>query len=273
MCVSMGEAGFSGTILYCGRRLHPEQGRIEVLGYQNTAVNLAAGPNAMLLHLPAQSVTSAQFLPASRSGRVLRDMVDAVRPVSAGPGAGGAGWTGAAAMSHAEVFQHDIYTVVLADSAAHIPAALERVEPRKRPAPNHALLEFYADLYPGYPIALCCFDNADAAEARPLLLWYEPLEHDRMVLPAIDCHTGSVPDLSADVLTDHWVLLGSDDAGDDWGEPVSYGKQVRRKLLDFLPPRVMGTHVAQSLPNGDFAIDYDDLLSGQLDRVKRLSPA
>ncbi|HEX3965675.1 MAG TPA: hypothetical protein VHZ03_55040, partial [Trebonia sp.] len=190
MCVSMDEAGFSGTILYCGRRLHPEHGRIEVLGYQNTAVNLAAGPNAMLLHLPARSVTSAQFLPASRSGRVLRDMVDAVRPAAAGPGAGGAGWTGAAAMSHAEVFRHDICTVVLADGAAHIPAALERVEPRKRPAPNHGLLEFYADLYPGYPIAPCCLGNADAAEARPLLPWYQPLEHDRMVLPAIDCHPG-----------------------------------------------------------------------------------
>ncbi|HEX3958266.1 MAG TPA: hypothetical protein VHZ03_16825, partial [Trebonia sp.] len=66
----------------------------------------------------------------------------------------------------------------------------ERVEPRKRPAPNHGLLGFYADLYPGYPIAPCCLGNADAAEARPLLPWYQPLEHDRMVLPAIDCHPG-----------------------------------------------------------------------------------
>jgi hypothetical protein len=273
MCVSMDEAGFSGTIVYCGRRLHPEHGWIEVLGYQNTAVNLAAGPNAMLLHLPAQSVTSRQFLPASRSDRVLRDMVDAVRPAAAGRGAGGTDWMGAATMSQAEVFQHDIYTVVLAQDAKHIPAALERVEPRKRPAPNLELFAFYADLYPGYPIALCCFDNADAAEARPLLLWYEPLEHDRLVLPAIDCHTGAVPDLSMDVLTNHWLLFGSDDADGDWGERVSYDKQIRRKLLDFLPPRVMGTHVAGPLPNGDFAIDYDDLLSGQLDRVKRLSPA
>lgn len=83
MCVSMDEAGFSGTILYCGRCLHPEYGRIEVLGYQTTAVNLAAVPNAMLPHVPAWSVTSRQFLPASHSDRVLRDMVDAVRPALA----------------------------------------------------------------------------------------------------------------------------------------------------------------------------------------------
>jgi hypothetical protein len=119
---------------------------------------------------------------------------------------------GAAAMSHAEVFPHDIYTVVLAQDAARIPAALERVEPRKRPALNHELFEFSADLYPRYLIALCCFDNADAAQAKPLLLWYEPLEHDRLVLPAIDCRTGAIPDLTADVRTDHWLLFGSDDA-------------------------------------------------------------
>jgi len=175
-------------------------------------------------------------------------------------------------MGHAEVFQHDIYTVVLAENATHIPAALENIEPRKRPALNRDLFSFYADLFPDYPVALCCFDNADAAEARPLMLWYRPLEGDRLVLPAIDCHTGAVPDLNADVLTNHWLLFGSDDAADDWGELVTYGKDVRRKLLDFLPPRAMGTHVAKSVPNGDFAIEYDELLLGHLDQIKRISP-
>jgi hypothetical protein len=83
MCVSMGPAEFTGTILYCGRRLHPDHGRIEVFGYQNTAANLATGPNAMLLHLPARSVTSRQFLPSSHAEHVLRDMVEAVAPVAA----------------------------------------------------------------------------------------------------------------------------------------------------------------------------------------------
>jgi len=46
-------------------------------------------------------------------------------------------WMGAATVSQVEVSQHDIYTVVLAQDAAHMPTALERVEPRKRPALNH----------------------------------------------------------------------------------------------------------------------------------------
>lgn len=62
MCVSMDQAAFSGTTLYAGRRHHPEHGLIEVLGYQNTAVNLAGGPNAMLLHVPARALTPENFL-------------------------------------------------------------------------------------------------------------------------------------------------------------------------------------------------------------------
>ena len=75
MCVSTGPAEFSSTILYCGRRRHPEHGWVEVFGYQNTAVNRAVGPNAMLLHLPARAVSSASFLPVDGAERVLHDMV------------------------------------------------------------------------------------------------------------------------------------------------------------------------------------------------------
>jgi hypothetical protein len=95
----------------------------------------------------------------------------------------------------------------------------------------------------------------------------------RSLLPAIDSHTGTVPALGTDVMTDHWLLFGSDDAGDDWGEPVLYDRQLRHTLLDFLPPRVAGLQVSQPLPNGDFAIAYDDLLHGRLDRIERLVPA
>lgn len=245
-----------------------------MFGYQNAAVNLAGGPNAMLLHLPARSVSQAQFLPLGRADRVLHDMVEAVTPVSAGPTLRAMDWMGEDTDAMVEVFQHDIYTVVLAESAEYIPAALERVEPRKRPALNSALFEFYADLFPDYPVALCCFDNADAAEAKPLMLWYEPLDPDRLVVPAVDCHTGAVPDLSADVLTDHWVIFGSDYAGRGWGEPVQYSDdKPRRKLLDFLPSRVMGWHFGESLPNGDFAITHDDLLRGDLGRIERVRPS
>ncbi|WP_019634784.1 hypothetical protein [Actinomadura atramentaria] len=260
MCVSTAAAEFSGTILYGGRRRHPVHGLIEVVGYQNTAVNLHTGPNAMLLHLPARALTPGQFVPVGRHGDVLTRMVDAVRPVPAG----GIDWMGSDEPSRVQVFEHDVYTVLLADDPTLIPAALHRVPPRRRPPLRTDLLEFYADAYPGHVMAVCCFDNADARRAKPLLLWYEPTDPDRIVLPALDCHTGAPPDLDRPVPTDHWILFGLDDAGDDWGEPVEYPGALRHELREFLPRAVLGTEFTAPLPNGDFAVAVDDLRAGRL---------
>ncbi|MET7455228.1 hypothetical protein ABZT03_25700 [Streptomyces sp. NPDC005574] len=68
MCISTGEAALSGTIVYCGRQHHSVHGLVHVLGYQNTAVNLADGANAMLLHLPTRQLTPRDFLSAGRAG-------------------------------------------------------------------------------------------------------------------------------------------------------------------------------------------------------------
>jgi hypothetical protein len=273
MCVSAGAAELSGTILFAGRRLHHVHGWVEVLGYQNTAVNLAAGPNAMLLHLPARKITSAQFLNVGRCDRVLQDMA-AVAVQSMGRGrslSAEVDWMGG---GRVEVFEHDIYTVVLADRAADIPRALERVPERKRPMVSRELLAFYSDCFPRHPVALCCFENTEAMKAKPLMLWYRPLDEERLVLPAIDCHTGAVPDLGARVRSDHTVIFATDRAIDGWGEPVSYSQagQMRHALRAFLPEHVVGERFTETLPNGDFAIAHDDLARGDLGRIERLVP-
>ena len=272
MCVSAGAAELSRTILYAGRRLHRVHGWVEVLGYQNTAVNLAAGPNAMLLHLPARKITSTQFLNLGHCDRVLRDMAASVQAVAGGRYLSDEpDWMDG---GRVEVFEHDIYTVVLADRATDIPRALERVPERKRPIVSRELLAFYADYFPRYPVALCCFDNTEATQAKPLMLWYRPLDEDRLVLPAIDCHTGQVPNLDASVLTDHTVIFATDRAIEGWGEPVTYSQagQMRHDLRAFLPAHVLGGQIQEVLPNGDFAIDHDDLIRGDLGRIKRLTP-
>ncbi|MBR7839432.1 hypothetical protein KDL01_39600 [Actinospica durhamensis] len=273
MCVSSGAATLFGTTLFAGRRSHPVHGRVEVLGYQNRAVNRAAGPNAMLLHLAAREVTSAQFLSVGRCDRILRDMAAAAVPVPAlGRGLGVApDWMDG---GRVEVFEHDIYTVVLAERATDIARALDRVPEHKRPTISGELLEFYADCFPRHPVALCCFDNTEARQAKPLLLWYRPLDEERLVLPAIDCHTGSAPDLRASVRADHTVVLATDRAASEWGEPVRYSQagQIRHELRAFLPTEVRGERFAHVLPNGDFAIAHDDLIRGDLERIERVTP-
>ena len=271
MCISTGEAEFSGTMVYCGRQHHPVHGLIHVMGYQNTAVNLAGGPNAMLLHLPTRHLTPRNFLSAGRTGDVLRRMVAAVEPLTAE--VEDMVWM-SAEPPPVQVFDHDVYTVLLAADPTMIPAALHQVPPHRRPNLAPDLLHFCAEHFPDHTIAVCCFDNADAQHAKPLLLWYSPIDPDQLTVPALDSHTGAAPDLDATVPVDHWVLLSTDQAPSDWGEPVDYPKNMRHSLRSFLPTNVVGRHYGQGqvLPNGDFTISHRDLLTGDLDRITRLQP-
>ncbi|GGU98879.1 hypothetical protein GCM10010182_14620 [Actinomadura cremea] len=270
----MAEAEFSGTTLYVGRRRHPLHGAIEVLGYENTALNLADGPNAMLLHLPARTMTPDRFVPVGRrGGRVLAAMVEAVRPLARSAGALTMDWMSYDEPEAVQVFEHDVYTVLLAGDPTLIPAALGRVPEHRRPRLDPALMEFYADHYPLHSIAVCCFDNADARRAKPLLTWYEPLDPDVLTAPALDAHTGGPPDPDEPVPTDHWVVFGTDEAPDGWGVPVGYERGLRGKVRAFLPDTVLGAEFATAMPNGDFAIAHDDLIEGRLDRIERLRPS
>jgi hypothetical protein len=271
MCVSMGQAEFSGTTLYCGRLHHPEHGLVHVVGYQNTAANLADGPNAMLLHLPTYAMNRNNFLSVGHSSDVMKRMVDAVRPAPVVT-RGGMLWMGSVPAGVVEIFEHDVYTVLLARDPRAVPAALAEVPPHKRPELQGSLMEFYAERYPGYAIAVCCFDNAQAEQAKPLFLWYPPIDPDLLTLPALDCHTGDVPDLDSPVPVDHWVLFGTDAAPAGWGNPVKYGSGLPHRLREFLPDTVVGDYFGGGLRNGDFAITHDDLLAGDLSRVTRLHP-
>jgi hypothetical protein len=221
----------------------------------------------MLLHLPAAEMSRANFLDTTDSPDVLRDLVDALRPVSRAPQpAGEAAWGGPV-----EVFDHGVYTVVLAADPRHIPAALDRVPERKRPRLAPDLFTFYAETFPLYPVALCCFDNADARRAAPLLMWYQPIYTGRLTAPALDSHTGTAPDPRGSVRADHWVIVGLDDPPGDWGVPVRY-RHDPGPLAPFLPGRVIGQEVSSTnLRNGDFVISLGDARAGRIDRLARLT--
>ncbi|WP_234018773.1 MULTISPECIES: hypothetical protein [unclassified Streptomyces] len=258
---------------------HPRHGVTHVLGYRNTVENRSDGPNAMLLHLPAHRMTRAGFLFTAHHPELMDVLVDAVRPKDLAL-MGGIDWMGGdeTRTAPAEVFDHDIYTVVLAADARAIPAALAEVPRHKRPRIDPDLIDFYATRYPDHVLALCCFDNAEAARAAPLFLRYRPHDPDLLTAAALDCHTGGPPTPGEPVVTDHLLVFGTDEAGPGWGEEVGYpggthGGGPRRSLRAFLPDRVMGAHFPhQPLPNGDFALAHTDLLAGRLDRIVRVPP-
>jgi hypothetical protein len=269
----MAPAEFTATTLYVGRKNHPALGPIEVLGYQNKAVNLARTPNAMVLHIPA-NLTQDNFLWVGEKHRgILDEMVRLLQPLSQGEGYGGVQQGGAPGAAPVQVFDHDIYTIVLAEDPTKIPAALDRVPPNKRPPLDPGLFEFYAKMYPYHSIVLCCFDNAEAYRANPLLIWYPPPYSDWLVMPALDGHTGGVPDLSAPVATDHWLVFGADDAPEEIGIPIRYwGMNIDPALRAFLPEKIIGLRHTWPAPNGDFALSIPDLLRNDLSGLQRLQP-
>lgn len=263
MCVSMAPAEFFGTRVFLGDMHHTPNGRVHTLGYQNTAQNRGRGPNAMLIHMPsAARMDPRNFLDTSNCPHILSDMVEAVTPRSRG---GGTRSLGMPFTKGAQVFDYGkIYTVVLAEDARAIPAALALVPENRRPALNAPLFDFYQRAYPGYTVALFCFDNAEAVEAEPVLMWYKPMPHRGFLpLPAIDCHTGLVPDMTALVDTDHWVLVGSDIMPDHVGSRVQYQDAIPHTVRPYLPNRVMGRQFVTRMPNGDFGWNYEDLLQGR----------
>lgn len=270
MCVSMAKADFTGTKVCLYATKAPGYGNVQVLIYQNTVVSFA-GPNAMLLHLPTEAqVGPENFIDTGRFSHILDDMVDAVTPRPRHTmGFGTRGLT----MSSVQVFDVGIYTVVLARNAADIPAALHLVPTEKRPALNPDLFKFYERAYPNFAVALCCFNNSKNAQAEPIMVWYRPTQFDGTYrLPAIDCHSGAVPNLYEKVNVDHWLFLAT--AGMEHGSPVNYreGHAIPNNVRHLLPKEVRGAYFGGPMTNGDFGIRGPEELIWGLNEIERLPP-
>lgn len=259
MCLSVANAEFRSTILYAGIGTLPVTHQpVHVVGYQNLAINLAEAangeslPNAMLLLLPAKGAFGQNnFLDMRPCRSVLDDMVtaldnDGMLSLNVNVGRG---------TTTAEVFEHDIYTVVVAEHASSIPAALERVPTHKRPTLTAEMYAYLAKVR-DRRIVLCCFDNRDAQRAAPLFAWYEPIWFETLLAPAIDGHDGKAP-AEGDVEVDHRLIFGTSDPTMH-GAKVHYRDPIPEAYRTLLPAVVAGTRVQGRLPNGDFVTLVED---------------
>lgn len=283
MCVSLAPAHFSKTK---GLAAEAKRGRkiVHLLGYQNTVGNRVhrlgrrvgredarrGHGNAMLLPIPAKPGTMSDnnIVDTSACPNILKDMERAILPpVSRGRGRRGS--LGKGLPDSVQVFEHDIYTIVLASNAEDIPAALQRVPEHKRPALNQDIFEAYARWYPGWTFALCCFNTAQEAQAKPMLWWYEPLDKDVLFFPALDAHDGSAPDLRATVDVDHAIIFGSHKCGDS-GSEVYYTDTLPEPVRTLLPARVFGSQLNKRMPQGDFLVPVKSLRAGSFDLRREL---
>lgn len=206
MCMTLQPSRMSGTILYGAETTHNDQ-LLHVMGYQNRAENLGSGPNAMILPIPsALPMGPENAIDLRACKNVLRDyektFVAMGQPRSRGMKNFGPDSLG---VKKVQVFDSGSYTVVLASDAKYIDSALSQVPVDRRPNPNPAIFEAYGKLYPGWHIAMCCYNGT--VDAEPMLWQYQPLDPSHLWLPALDGHDGRAPNLTANVQRDHTVIV------------------------------------------------------------------
>jgi hypothetical protein len=273
-CCSLAPARFSNT-RGLAAEVQVDKKLFHLLGYQNTAQNLAvkAGQptgNALLLPIPAKpgTMTSKSILDTSSAPNFLVNMESAVRP----PVSRSNSYSKSVDRPPVQVFEHDIYTIVLAGDARAIPAALAQVPPDRRPRMAPAIFDSYAKWYPGWTFALCCFNVQQETAARPMLWQYEPLHADRLFFPALDAHDGSPPNLKESVEVDHCLLAGSDKMAPNRGNRVYYSDKKRSaELRRLLPAFVVGEELHKPMRNGDFELQISDVRAGHF-RPRRVQP-
>ena len=243
MCMTLQPAELSNTKLYVGEARRGDT-YVHVMAYQNKAAT--AGPNAMILPIPAAKMPGPENVIDTRDFRHFLDDLQEVAQLS-GPMVFGA----LDDEEEAQVFAVGSYTVVLAEKAAAIERALGRLPENQRPSLNADILHAFEQLYEGWPLAVCCWDGS--IEAEPLLWWYEPKMPDVLFAPALDAHDGGPPDINRMVMVDHSIVFGS--ALDrSVKSRVSYRDKARipPSVLELLPTTVRGTMVTEELQNGDF---------------------
>lgn len=296
-CCSLWPAEFSSTRGYVGEAMR-EGKLVHLFGYQNDVVNFstqldlgAPSPeqslatvksggagNAMLLPIPAKpgSMTRLNVINTSTCPSFLEDMELAVRPPQTrGNPMSAPRYQLMELAPPVQVFDSDIYTIVLASSATDIPSALNQVSTERRPAINEEIFKAYAKWYPGWTFALCCFNTADKVKARPMFWWYEPKEPGVLFFPAIDAHDGNIPDLKRRVQVDHTIIVSSHllPKTARAAHLVKYSDNhidaVTKKLL---PKYVLGAEYHNWMQQGDFVCKTANVRAGMFRMERRLPP-
>lgn len=292
VCCSLRPARFSNTVIAAW-----EFDLFHFLAYQNSAQSLASmrggaididdeflrraigapslsSGNAMILHFPAKpgTINPEDLIDTQGSKTFLDDMVTALKPVFRGATFKGV-ISSSLGSQRVFIFDRGIYTVVLADRAIDIPEHLSLVPENKRPPLNEVIFEAYQEWFPGWPVAVCCFNNTQLAKSEPLLWRYRPRNPNMFFLPGLDSHTGAPPNLREDVYVDHWLIASSKLLGpnsDGLSKDVRYDR-VTPSVRALLPTFVTGRSMTGDYPNGDFVAIRDDVSRGVPD-FRRAAP-
>jgi hypothetical protein len=278
MCCTLQPAQLSDTILYAAETEYLGK-HVHVLGYENRAENRFDGPNAMLLPLPSKEAMGPEnIINTTPFKKVLKDLSHALVVQTFGSRGNITKGVALRSARSVQVFDSGSYTVVLADNASDIHGALELVPENKRPPMNAEIFDAYAEWYPEWRMALCCFNGKISPE--PLLWWFEPKHKEILFAPALDSHNGRPPILDKKVAVDHSVVFGS--TLQPTGASVHYRDEIPDNAKPFFSTRIVGQAYGhprpQVMPNGDFIMSVKRLHESGPDydqpnlRVDRVPP-
>lgn len=241
-----------------------------------TASAISSG-NAMILPIP-DDVASIEVIDTTTCPSFLKDIRSALTPRSRGGLLGADSVRRGSKSVEVRIINFDVYTIVIAKNAGAMRKALasDAVPADRRPALNADMIKAYTKWYPGWAIAVCCFNNADAKEAKPLLFSYEPSKQanpDDFFVPTLDAHDGKVPNLTARVDVDHTVFVATKDMDSNRATTVYYRDSgVAPGIAELLPKAVMGKVLRGDMINGDIIFRRSDLAAGKFNGLRALPP-
>lgn len=247
MCVSIHASEMRATKIYAGEAIRDGK-YVHVLSYQNEAVSLSSGPNAMILPIPAvgelgpkNAIDTRQF------PKFIGDIAETTKLPTLGFG----GKSLRSEAQAAQVFDVGNYTVALGSSIWNALEACLSIPQDKRPTGiNPEIVSNLAKLYKDWSFAICCWKGDIKPE--PLLWWFEPKYPHVLFAPGLDAHDGNPPLAGSPVPVDTIITFGSTLKPTGFA-PIRYSGKIPTEVASLLPTYAVGQKINSLLLNGDYS--------------------
>jgi len=246
-----------------------QAGRLsEVKELPATMLPLGRG-NCLIIPLPG-SWGSIRLLNTLTAPSLLFDIEESLRLPARDAvwGSGVGSWGGLAELIF---LRFDIYDIVIAQNALDIPAVLPQIVPEKRPEVNDSVFRVLHEWYQ-CPVAVCCFNDAQSGESKPLAISFEPAYPDKIVVYTLDGHDGKPPDPNALVSVDHTIFVGSYRTDSRYCGKVTYSDSISPDLRPYVLDHVMGLTILDRMENGDLVFETDSVRAGHFEGFRMLPP-
>ncbi len=247
--------GKRGSMHPAGVALPPFMGNcliIPLLGKWDSIrlLNTMSAPSLLL------DVQTAMKAPAARG-------VDLEQVATASWGGSGGGMV---------FMKFDIYDIVIAENAVDIPAVLDQIVPEKRPRVNDDVFQLMNDWY-GCPVAVCCFNDVERGESKPLAFAFEPLYPSNLVVYTFDGHDGRPPDPKKIVHLDHTIFVGSYLTDANQCGKIRYSDNIAVDLKPYVLRNAMRIILDDVvMENGDFVFQTKAVRAGHFEGFRGLPP-